>query len=41
MRNFPLQKDWTYDPEAAYLSYVDNETIGGVEFNYYPEVPRG
>jgi phosphoserine aminotransferase len=30
----PPQKDWKLDPDAAYLHYTPNETIGGVEFSY-------
>ncbi|MDX1594838.1 MAG: 3-phosphoserine/phosphohydroxythreonine transaminase [Gammaproteobacteria bacterium] len=39
-RNFmsvPMQADLDLDPEAAYLHYTPNETIGGVEFPYVPE----
>lgn len=28
---------WKCDPDAAYLHYTPNETIGGVEFNWIPE----
>jgi phosphoserine aminotransferase len=38
-RNFlalPDRAHWNLDPNAAYLHYTPNETIGGVEF---PEVP--
>lgn len=28
---------WQCDPNAAYLHYTPNETIGGVEFNWIPE----
>jgi phosphoserine aminotransferase len=33
----PLQGELKLDPNAAYLHYVANETIGGVEFPYVPE----
>jgi phosphoserine aminotransferase len=33
----PPQKDWKLDPNAAYVHYTPNETIGGVEFNFVPE----
>jgi phosphoserine aminotransferase len=33
----PSQKDWKLDPNAAYVHYTPNETIGGVEFNFVPE----
>jgi len=33
----PPQKEWKLDPNAAYLHYTPNETIGGVEFNFIPE----
>ena len=39
-RNFtyaPAQKDWKLDPEAAYVHYTSNETIGGVEFHWVPD----
>ncbi len=29
---------WRPDPEAAYLHYTPNETIGGVEFHWVPDV---
>ena len=29
---------WTLNANAAYFHYTPNETIGGVEFNYIPEV---
>ncbi len=32
----PAQKDWKLDPNAAYVHYVSNETIGGVEFSFVP-----
>lgn len=34
----PPQKDWKLDPGAAYLHYTPNETIGGVEFSYVPDI---
>ncbi len=33
----PAQADWKRDPDAAYLHFCSNETIGGVEFNWVPE----
>jgi phosphoserine aminotransferase len=33
----PALKDWKLDPNAAYLHYTPNETIGGLEFSYVPE----
>lgn len=33
----PTQDKWHLDPEAAYVHYTSNETIGGVEFNWIPE----
>ena len=33
----PKQADLKLDPEAAYVHYTPNETIGGVEFPYVPE----
>jgi phosphoserine aminotransferase len=38
----PPQDTWKLDPEAAYVHYTPNETIGGVEFGWIPvtgEVP--
>jgi phosphoserine aminotransferase len=38
----PAQDAWRLRPEAAYVHYCSNETIGGVEFNWVPrtgEVP--
>ena len=34
----PAFDTWRRDPYAAYLHYTPNETIGGVEFNWVPEV---
>jgi phosphoserine aminotransferase len=39
-RNFtyaPKQPAWKLDPDAAYVHYTGNETIGGVEFNWIPQ----
>ncbi|MBV8657875.1 MAG: 3-phosphoserine/phosphohydroxythreonine transaminase, partial [Burkholderiales bacterium] len=33
----PAQETWRRDPEAAYLHYTSNETIGGVEFPFVPD----
>lgn len=33
----PRQSDWTLDPDAAYVHYTPNETIGGVEFPFIPD----
>ncbi len=32
----PPQGDWQLDPDAAYVHYTPNETIGGVEFQCTP-----
>lgn len=32
------QRNWTLNPDAAYLHYIANETIGGVEFLWTPKV---
>ncbi len=37
----PPQDTWNLDPDAAYLHYTPNETIGGVEFNWVPDLPNG
>ena len=34
----PPVSRWNVDPDAAYLHYTANETIGGVEFHAAPEV---
>jgi phosphoserine aminotransferase len=34
----PPQSDWKPDPDAAYLHICTNETIGGVEYFWVPEV---
>ena len=39
-RNFtyaPPQERWQVRPDAAYVHYCSNETIGGVEFHWIPE----
>ncbi|ALP53187.1 3-phosphoserine/phosphohydroxythreonine aminotransferase [Candidatus Tenderia electrophaga] len=33
----PAQSELKLDPDAAYVHYTPNETIGGVEFNYIPD----
>lgn len=33
----PAPGSFTVDPDAAYVHYTPNETIGGVEFGYVPE----
>lgn len=35
--NVPAFDTWHCDPNAAYLHYTSNETIGGVEFNWVPK----
>jgi phosphoserine aminotransferase len=34
----PKQASWKLDPRAAYVHYTGNETIGGVEFHWIPDV---
>ena len=34
----PAQNTWKIDPDAAYLHFTPNETIGGVEFNWTPDL---
>lgn len=34
----PTQDKWHLNPEAAYVHYTSNETIGGVEFHWIPEI---
>lgn len=34
----PGQNEWQLSKDAAYVHYTSNETIGGVEFNWIPEV---
>ncbi|CAK0763805.1 phosphoserine/phosphohydroxythreonine aminotransferase [Gammaproteobacteria bacterium] len=36
--NIPPYETWKLDPEAAYLHYTPNETIGGVEFHSVPDI---
>ncbi len=33
----PAQDDWQLNPDAAYVHYTPNETIGGVEFSFIPD----
>jgi phosphoserine aminotransferase len=33
----PERSTWKLDPNAAYVHYTSNETIGGVEFHWVPE----
>ena len=34
----PPVSSWKRSPDAAYLHYTPNETIGGVEFHFVPEI---
>lgn len=36
--HIPDPAEWTCSTDAAYLHYTPNETIGGVEFGFVPEV---
>ncbi|GJL54693.1 MAG: phosphoserine aminotransferase [Nitrospirales bacterium] len=36
--SIPAFESWKLDPEAAYVHYTPNETIGGVEFHWIPDV---
>ncbi|MBX3617862.1 3-phosphoserine/phosphohydroxythreonine transaminase [Nitrosomonas sp.] len=33
----PPQNEWRLNPQAAYVHYTSNETIGGVEFHWIPD----
>lgn len=35
--SIPRPGTWTTNPDAAYLHYTPNETIGGVEFHFVPD----
>ncbi|MEA1082342.1 3-phosphoserine/phosphohydroxythreonine transaminase [Marinobacter qingdaonensis] len=35
--SIPDVADWQTNPDAAYLHYTPNETIGGLEFDFIPE----
>ena len=42
-RNFsyaPAQSVWKLDPNAAFVHYTSNETIGGVEFHWVPDTGK-
>ncbi|MCO6433398.1 3-phosphoserine/phosphohydroxythreonine transaminase, partial [Nitrosomonas nitrosa] len=36
----PPSKSWVIDPDTAYVHYTPNETIGGVEFNWVPDMAQ-
>ena len=36
----PEQSTWKLDPNAAYVHYTSNETIGGVEFHWIPDTGK-
>lgn len=38
-RRAPTQDEIRLSHDAAYLHYTDNETIGGVQFDYVPQTP--
>ncbi len=33
----PAQSSWKLDPNAAFVHYTSNETIGGIEFHWVPD----
>ena len=33
----PAQAEWTLNPQAAYVHYASNETIGGLQFDWVPD----
>jgi len=35
--NVPPRAQWKLDPQAAYVHYCSNETIGGVQFHWTPD----
>lgn len=35
--DIPDQASWRCDPDAAYLHYTPNETIGGLEYDFIPD----
>ena len=37
-RSVPAFDDWTLNPDASFLHYCPNETIGGLEFPWIPDV---
>lgn len=39
--SIPAQSSWQVSDNAAYLHYTPNETIGGVEFHFVPELESG
>ncbi|HEY5760250.1 MAG TPA: 3-phosphoserine/phosphohydroxythreonine transaminase [Steroidobacter sp.] len=39
--SIPLLSNWQVSDNAAYLHYTPNETIGGVEFHFVPELKSG
>jgi phosphoserine aminotransferase len=38
--SIPPQDEWRLTPDAAYVHYTPNETIGGVEFHWIPQTDR-
>ncbi|MDP1633068.1 MAG: 3-phosphoserine/phosphohydroxythreonine transaminase, partial [Gallionellaceae bacterium] len=36
----PVQADWKLSQDAAYVHYTANETIGGVEFHWTPDLGK-
>lgn len=36
----PTPEKWTIDPDTAYVHYTPNETIGGVEFHWIPNITQ-
>lgn len=36
----PTLDEWKINPDTAYVHYTPNETIGGVEFNWIPDISQ-
>lgn len=36
----PALDEWKINPDTAYVHYTPNETIGGVEFNWVPDISQ-
>jgi phosphoserine aminotransferase len=39
--SIPAVSEWKLSPNAAYVHYTPNETIGGVEYHFVPNVTNG
>jgi len=40
IHTLPPQSEWQLNPQAAYVHYTPNETVGGIEFHWVPKTGK-